>query len=143
MIVGSRVRRPDAADKVRGRALYIEDMAPAGALLAGVLRSPHPHARIARLDTTAARAVPGVHAVLTAADVPGRNLIPMIQADWPVLAAEWVRHVGEAVALVAAETPQARASALAAIRVEYEPLPALLDMEQALAAGEVMAHWKV
>jgi CO/xanthine dehydrogenase Mo-binding subunit len=143
MIVGSRVRRPDAADKVRGRALYIEDMAPAGALIAGVLRSPHPHARIGRLDTTAARAVPGVHAVLTAADVPGRNLIPMIQADWPVLAAERVRHVGEAVALVAAETPQALASALAAIRVEYEPLPALLDMEQALAAGEVMAHWKV
>ena len=143
MIVGSRVRRPDAMDKVRGRALYIEDMAPAGALLGGVLRSPHAHARIVRLDVSAARALPGVHAVLTAADVPGRNLIPMIQADWPVLAAREVRHVGEAVALVAADDARALAAALAAIRVEYQPLPALLDMERALAAGEVMAHWKV
>jgi CO/xanthine dehydrogenase Mo-binding subunit len=141
--VGQRLRRPDAADKVRGRALYIEDLAPAGALTAGVLRSPHAHARIARLDTAAARALPGVHAVLTAADIPGRNLIPMIQADWPVLAEGEVRHVGEAVALVAAETPQAVAAALAAVRVEYDLLPARLDMEQALAAGEVMAHWKV
>ncbi|HVR71562.1 MAG TPA: xanthine dehydrogenase family protein molybdopterin-binding subunit, partial [Vicinamibacteria bacterium] len=141
--VGQRLRRPDAADKVRGRALYVEDLAPAGALIAGVLRSPHPHARIARLDTKAARARAGVHAVLTAADIPGRNLIPMIQADWPVLADGEVRHVGEAVALVAAETPQAVAEALAAIRVDYEPRPARLDMEEALAAGEVMAHWKV
>jgi CO/xanthine dehydrogenase Mo-binding subunit len=141
--VGQRLRRPDAADKVRGRALYIEDLAPAGALVAGVLRSPHAHARLARVDVAAARAVPGVHAVLTAADIPGRNLIPMIQADWPVLAAGEVRHVGEAVALVAAETPQAVAAALAAVRVEYEPLPARLDMEESLAAGEVMAEWKV
>jgi CO/xanthine dehydrogenase Mo-binding subunit len=141
--VGQRLRRPDAADKVRGRALYVEDLAPAGALLAGVLRSPHAYARIARLDVAAARAHPGVHAVLTAADIPGKNLIPMIQADWPVLAEGEVRHVGEAVALVAAETREALAGALAAIRVEYEPLTPALDMEQALAAGEVIAHWKV
>jgi CO/xanthine dehydrogenase Mo-binding subunit len=141
--VGQRLRRPDAADKVRGRALYIEDFAPAGALVARVLRAPHAHARIARLDTAAARALPGVHAVLTAADIPGRNLIPMIQADWPVLAAGEVRHVGEAVALVAAESAAAAESAVAAIRVDYEALPARLDMEQALAAGEVMAHWRV
>jgi CO/xanthine dehydrogenase Mo-binding subunit len=141
--VGQRLRRPDAADKVRGRALYVEDLGPAGALIARVLRSPHAHARITRLETAVARAVPGVHAVLTAADIPGKNLIPMIQADWPVLAAGEVRHVGEAVALVAAESASAADAALAAIRVDYEPLPARLDMEHALAAGEVMAHWKV
>jgi CO/xanthine dehydrogenase Mo-binding subunit len=141
--VGQRLRRPDAEDKVRGRALYVEDLAPAGALFAGVLRSPHAHARIARLDVAAARAQAGVHAVLTAADIPGRNVIPMIQEDWPVLAAGEVRHVGEAVALVAAESKEAAAEALRAVRVEYEPLPACLDMEQALAAGEVMAQWKV
>jgi CO/xanthine dehydrogenase Mo-binding subunit len=141
--VGQRLRRPDAADKVRGRALYVEDLAPAGALVAAVLRSPHAHARIARLDVSAARALAGVHAVLTAADIPGRNVIPMIQADWPVLAADEVRHVGEAVALVAAESAAVASDALAAIRVEYEPLPARLDMEQAVAAGEVMAHWKI
>jgi CO/xanthine dehydrogenase Mo-binding subunit len=143
MIVGQRIRRPDALDKVKGTALYIEDMAIAGALMAGVLRSPHAHARIKRLDVASARTLPGVHAVLTAADVPGKNLIPMIQADWPVLADGVVRHVGEAVALVAAEDHESLAAALAAIGVEYEPLPARLDMEEALAAGEVLAHWKV
>ena len=88
MIVGERIRRPDAPDKVKGSALYIEDLVFAGSLWGGVLRSPHAHARIARLDVTRARAVAGVHAVLTAKDIPGKNLIPMIQADWPVLAAE-------------------------------------------------------
>jgi CO/xanthine dehydrogenase Mo-binding subunit len=143
MIVGQRIRRPDALDKVKGSALYVEDVAMGGALLAGVLRSPHAHARIARLDVFAARHLPGVHAVLTAAEIPGRNLIPMIQNDWPVLAEGVVRHVGEAVALVAAEDREALAAALAAIVVEYEKLPPRLDMEEALAAGEILAQWRV
>jgi CO/xanthine dehydrogenase Mo-binding subunit len=141
--VGRRLRRPDAADKVRGRALYVDDLAPAGALVAGVLRSPHAHARVARLDVSAARALPGVHAVLTAKDIPGRNLIPLIQDDWPVLAESEVRHVGEAVALVAAESASLAAQALAAIRVAYEPLPPRLDMEEAAAAGQVIAEWTI
>jgi len=143
MIVGQRIRRPDALDKVKGSALYIEDVAVAGALVAGVLRSPHAHARITRLDVFAARNLPGVQAVLTAADIPGKNLIPMIQSDWPVLAEGVVRHVGEAVALVAAEDREALAAGLAAIKVEYEKLTPRLDMEQALAAGEILAQWKV
>ncbi|HLA77944.1 MAG TPA: xanthine dehydrogenase family protein molybdopterin-binding subunit [Vicinamibacteria bacterium] len=143
MIVGQRIRRPDAPDKVKGSALYIEDLAFAGSLWGGVLRSPHPHARIIQVDVGKARLVPGVRAVLTAKEIPGRNLIPMIQADWPVLAGEFVRHVGEAVALVAAETKEALAEGLRAIAVEYEPLVALLDMEEALRVGEVMAHWKI
>jgi CO/xanthine dehydrogenase Mo-binding subunit len=141
--VGRRVRRPDAPDKVKGTALYIEDLDFAGSIVGGVLRSPHAHARIRRLDAGRARSVPGVRAVVTARDVPGQNLVPMIQSDWPVLADQFVRHVGEAVALVAADTPQALRDALAAVVVEYEPLPALLDMEAALQSGEVMAHWKV
>src|SRR5713101_4087425 len=134
-LIGQRIRRPDALDKVKGSALYVEDLAVGGALIAGVLRSPHAHARIRRLDVKAARALPGVHAVLTAADVPGKNLIPMIQSDWPVLADGVVRHVGEAVALVAAEDREALDGALQALAlaVEYEPLPPLLDMEEALA----------
>jgi CO/xanthine dehydrogenase Mo-binding subunit len=142
-VVGERVRRPDAPDKVKGSALYIEDLSFSGSLWGAVLRSPHPHARIARLDVARARTIPGVRAVLTAKDIPGRNLIPMIQSDWPVLAAEFVRHIGEGVALVAAESRGQVAEALRAIAVEYEPLSALLDMEEALGAGEVMAHWKV
>jgi CO/xanthine dehydrogenase Mo-binding subunit len=143
MIVGQRVPRPDAADKVKGSALYIEDLPAAGALVGAVLRSPHAHARIARLDVSAARRLPGVHAVLTAADIPGQNLIPMIQADWPVLADGEVRHVGEAVALVAADSKEIAQEALAAVAVSYAPLPALLDMEESLRRGEVIAHWTV
>jgi CO/xanthine dehydrogenase Mo-binding subunit len=141
--VGGRVRRPDAPDKVKGSALYVEDLAFAGSLQAGALRSPHAHARIGRLDVARARGLPGVRALLTAADIPGRNLIPLVQPDWPVLAESFVRHVGEPVAIVAAESREAVRAALEAIEVEYEPLPALLDMEQALALGEVMAHWKI
>jgi CO/xanthine dehydrogenase Mo-binding subunit len=143
MIVGQRIRRPDAADKVKGTALYVEDLPAAGALVGGVLRSPHAYARIARIDVAAARGIAGVHAVLTAADIPGKNLIPMIQPDWPVLADGEVRHVGEAVALVAAESRAALQEALATIAVEYEPMPPLLDMEESLRRGEVISHWKV
>src|SRR5688500_6728182 len=125
-IVGRRVPRPDARDKVKGSALYIEDMAFPGCLHGAVLRSPHPHARIQRLDVERARRLDGVHAVITARDIPGRNLIPPIQADWPVLAGEVVRHVGEGVVLVAAETPEAARAAPRAIEVEYEPLAPVL-----------------
>ncbi|MEX2099953.1 MAG: xanthine dehydrogenase family protein molybdopterin-binding subunit [Acidimicrobiia bacterium] len=143
MIVGQRIRRPDAADKVKGTALYVEDLPAAGALVGGVLRSPHAYARIARIDVGAARGIAGVHAVLTAADIPGKNLIPMIHPDWPVLADGEVRHVGEAVALVAAESREALQDALATIAVEYEPMPPLLDMEESLERGEIITHWKV
>jgi len=141
--VGQRVRRPDAPDKVKGSALYVDDLSFAGTLLGGVLRSPHAHARIRHLDATQARTLPGVRAVLTAADIPGQNVIPLIQPDWPVLAGEFVRHAGEPVALVAAETPAVLKQALAAIAVDYEPRAPTLDMEVALRAGEVLAHWKV
>ena len=143
MSVGQRLRRPDAPDKVKGTALYVDDLAFAGALVGGVLRSPHAHARIAHLDVAQARAIPGVRAVLGAADIPGQNLIPMIQSDWPVLAGEFVRHVGEPVALVAAEDARALRQALDAIVVDYEPRAATLDMEEALRAGEVLAQWKI
>ena len=103
-----------------------------------------PHARIVDLDVTQARTIPGVRAILTARDLPGQNLIPMIQPDWPILAGEYVRHVGEAVALVAAEDATRCSRALAAIVVDYEPLVALLDMEEALAAGRGDGqHWKI
>jgi CO/xanthine dehydrogenase Mo-binding subunit len=143
VIVGRRLRRPDAPDKVKGSALYVEDLDFAGSLIGGVYRSPHAHARIVRLDVSRARTIPGVRAVLTAKEIPGKNLIPLIQPDWPVLADRFVRHVGEGVALVAAETRESLLEAMAAIAVEYEILDALLDMEKALAAGEIMAHWKV
>jgi CO/xanthine dehydrogenase Mo-binding subunit len=143
MIVGQRHRRPDAPDKVKGTARYIEDLSFGGSLVGGVLRSPHAHARIRRLDAGRARGMPGVHAVILACDIPGQNVVPLVQPDWPVLAADRVRHVGEAVALVAAETSEAVADALRALAVEYEPLPPLLDAEEALARGEIISDWKI
>jgi CO/xanthine dehydrogenase Mo-binding subunit len=143
MIVGERIRRPDAPDKVKGTARYIEDLAFHGSLHAGVLRSPHAHARILRLDVTRARTLPGVHAVLTARDIPGKNLVPMVQSDWPVLAADGTRHVGESIALVAAESPEQVRAALAAIEVEYEPLSPVFDPEAALARGEVFQRYRI
>jgi CO/xanthine dehydrogenase Mo-binding subunit len=143
MIVGQRLPRPDAVDKVKGTALFVDDLPFAGGLHAAVLRSPLPRARILHLDVSPARAVQGVHAVLTARDIPGRNLIPVVQTDWPVLADEFVRFVGEPVALVAAETRKAAAEAVGAIAVEYEPLTPLLEIDEALEAGEIMAHWRV
>ena len=80
-VVGQRLRRPDAPDKVKGSAMYVEDLPLAGALYGGVLRSPHAHARIRKLDAARARAVPGVRAVITAREIPGRNIIPMVQSD--------------------------------------------------------------
>src|SRR5262249_57891634 len=142
MSIGERLRALDAPDKARGKALYTADLAPAGTLVGGVLRSPHAHARVKALELGAARAIPGVRAVLSARDVPGRNAVPLLHADWPVLAAEYVRHVGEAVALVAADDAEALRRGLAAIDVAYEPLAPLLDMEAALAAGAGMAGWK-
>jgi CO/xanthine dehydrogenase Mo-binding subunit len=125
---------------VAGRTAFLRDFDVAGRLIGGVLRSPHAHARIARLDTSLALDVPGVRAVIAAQDIPGSNVVPVIQTDWPVLAGEYVRHVGEAVALVAAETEEALSEGLRSISVDYEALAATLDVEAALASGEVVSQ---
>lgn len=142
-VVGHSVSRPDAPDKVKGSARYIDDLSFEGQLHARVLRSPHARARILRIDTGDALAVPGVRAVLTARDVPGQNVIPVVQNDWPLLADCEVRHVGEPVAILAAETKAAADAALAALRVVYEPLTPVLTIEEAFERGDVHSHWKV
>lgn len=142
-VVGHPVARPDAPDKVKGSARYVDDISFDGQLHARVLRSPHARARILRIDTSEAAAIPGVRAVLTARDVPGQNLIPVVQNDWLLLADGEVRHVGEPVAILAADTKAIADAALAAIRVVYEPLPPLLTIEEAFERGELHAHWKV
>ena len=142
-VVGHPVRRPDAPEKVKGQALYIDDLAFAGMLHAAVVRSPHARARIRRIETAAARALPGVHAVLTASELPGRNVIPIVQNDWVVLADEETRHVGEPVALVAAETREQAQAAAAAIQVDYEPLEAVLTLEEAFEAQQIHSQYRV
>ncbi|MCB9650465.1 MAG: xanthine dehydrogenase molybdopterin binding subunit [Deltaproteobacteria bacterium] len=127
-----------ALGHVTGRARYVDDLdAPPGTLVAQVVPSPVAHARITRLDVTAARAVPGVHAVLTAADIPGVNDIAPVAHDEPLLAEGEVHCVGQAVAVVVAESYAACRAAAKAVVLELEPLPAILDLEAAVAAGSV------
>jgi CO/xanthine dehydrogenase Mo-binding subunit len=126
------VRRADAIPKLTGEFDYASDLHSAGMLYGRTVRSPHPHARVLRVDPSAAAGMPGVHAVLTHADVPGRNAYGLDFADQPVLAADRVRFHGEPVALVAAEEPEQARRAAGAVAVEYEPLEPVLDMERAL-----------
>ncbi len=127
----SRVRRSDAVPKVTGEFAYSSDLHAAGMLWGKTVRSPHAHARIVSIDVSEALSLPGVHAVLTHEDVPGRKTYGLEFPDQPVLAIDRVRYFGEAVAIVAAEEPEQARRAAAAVRVEYEPLPPVLDPEAA------------
>ncbi|WP_327067156.1 xanthine dehydrogenase family protein molybdopterin-binding subunit [Kitasatospora sp. NBC_01302] len=134
--LGSSPLRTDALPKALGIYPYAADLWAEGILWGAVLRSPHPHARIVSIDTSAALAIPGVHAVLTAADLPapgagGSGTGPLWPGGRPVLAGEVVRHHGEPVAAVAADHPDTARLAAASIAVEYQLLDALTDPEQA------------
>ncbi|MFE6865367.1 xanthine dehydrogenase family protein molybdopterin-binding subunit [Kitasatospora sp. NPDC057692] len=139
--LGSSPLRSDALPKALGIYPYASDLWAEGLLWGAVLRSPHPHARIRGIDTSAALALPGVHAVVTAADLPsGPDGLPdgapsgPIVADRPVLAAGVVRHHGEPVAAVAADHPDTARLAVGLIAVDYEPLDAVIDPEQSFTA---------
>ena len=136
--IGESVPRPDGPAKVRGEFSFGSDLVAPGMLFGKTLRSPHPHARIRSLDTTRAAAMPGVRAVLTAADIPGFCLYSLHRPpDQPVLVGvgEEVRYRGEQVAIVAADHPEQARLAAAAIEVEYEELPAVTDPVEAIRRG--------
>ena len=135
--IGESPPRPDGFAKASGAAVYADDLALPGMWFGATVRSPHPHARIAGVRLAAERAPEGA-VCLTAADLPGPNGVQLIDDEWPILAAEEVRHVGEPVALVAAPSRLAAARAAAAVEVEYEPLPAVLTLAEA-AGGEPLA----
>src|SRR5213592_3260840 len=138
-VVGKSLPRMDGAGKVTGTAVYAADFALPGMLVGKVFRSTEPHARIVRLDTARARALPGVRAVMTAADVPDVRYGGALK-DETVFARGRVRYVGQPVAAVAATTREAAEAALAAIEVVYAPLPAVLDLDAALAPGAPLIH---
>ena len=138
--VGQSVRRVDGVPKVKGEFEYASDLRRDGMLWGATLRSPHPHAQIVSIDTTAALTAPGVCAVLTHADVPGKKTFGLDVQDQPVLAADVVRYAGEAVAIVAAEDPELARAALKAIAVNYKVLTAVTDMEQALEPTAPPVH---
>ncbi|HEX8968201.1 MAG TPA: xanthine dehydrogenase family protein molybdopterin-binding subunit, partial [Chloroflexota bacterium] len=126
--------------KVTGRARYAADARQSGMLHAVYVRSPFAHALIRAIDTTRARAVPGVHAVLTGADLPAHARFGRRLQDWPVLARRKVRFIGDRVVAIAAETRQAAEEAALAVQVEYDELPIVSTPEDALAAGAPILH---
>ena len=138
--VGESVRRVDGVPKVRGEFEYASDLRRDGMLHGATLRSPHPHARIVSIDIAAATAAPGVRAVLTHADVPGKKTFGLDVPDQPVLAIDVVRYAGEPVAIDAAEDPELARAALKQIDVNYEVLTPVTDMERALEPNSPSVH---
>ncbi|MGH6690826.1 MAG: xanthine dehydrogenase family protein molybdopterin-binding subunit, partial [Gammaproteobacteria bacterium] len=138
-IVGQPIARRDGIEKVSGEVLYSGDVTLPGLCWGKCLRSPLPHARIVSIDTTRARQLPGVLAVIAARDLPDR-LVGRRMFDMPMLARDRVRFVGEKVAAVAALDPDIAEEAAALIDVEYEDLPAVFDPVEAIRDGAPLLH---
>ncbi|HRA01405.1 MAG TPA: 2Fe-2S iron-sulfur cluster-binding protein, partial [Thermoflexales bacterium] len=140
--IGKPMPRPDAIEKVTGAAKYTDDYTFEGMLHGATKRAGVPHARVKKIDTSKAKALPGVHAVLTYEDVPGKNLHGLVLSDWPVLCGgdAKVRYVGDAVAIVAADTKDIAQAACDLIDVEYELLPVVDDPVKALLPGSPLVH---
>ncbi len=138
--VGESVHRVDAVPKVKGMFQFASDLWGEGMLWGHTVRSPHPHARIRAVDVTPALVSPGVHAVLLAGDVPGKKTYGLEFADQPVLAWDRVRYQGEPVAILAATDLETARRGADKIVVDYEVLPAVTDMEQALRPDAPRVH---
>ena len=141
--IGESALRPDGIAKLKGEFEYAQDQWVEGMLWGATTRSPHPHARILSIDVAPALAIGGVHAVLTADDVPGRASFGLEHPDQPVLAKEMVNFWGEPVAIVAAEDDATARRAAAAVVVEYERLQPLTDPEDADLRDEVFRRMRI
>ncbi|MBZ0276783.1 MAG: molybdopterin-dependent oxidoreductase, partial [Anaerolineae bacterium] len=145
-VIGKSEPKVDAVKLAAGKPVYTDDIEMRDMLHAALLTSPHAHARIISIDVSAARALPGVHAVLTYQDVPrvyyasGGQTYPNPLPHDQVSLDNKVRHVGDRVAVVAAETPEIAREALKLIEVEYEVLPAVFDVEEAMQPGAPVIH---
>jgi aerobic carbon-monoxide dehydrogenase large subunit len=149
-VFGSGIRRREDPRLITGTARYTEDITLPNLAHAAILRSPHGHARITRLDTSRAKSAPGVVAVFTSVDaesvlkpIPCLWLLPnsnLKASPYPALAKDVVRYVGDAVAVVVAESPYQAQDALDLIDVDYDPLPAVIDPEKAATAGAPVLH---
>lgn len=149
-VFGSAIKRREDPRLITGRATYTDDLRLPGQVYAAILRSPHGHARIRSLRVEKARRAPGVVAVYTGRDLQGRLgpvptawLVPDAQLKTPphpALAVDRVRYVGDGVAMVVAESPAQARDALELIEVEYEPLPAVVNQEEAMEPGQPLLH---
>src|SRR3974390_1822712 len=138
-LIGKRVPKMDAPEKASGKTRYVQDLNVPGQLYGKILRSSEVHARILSIDTSAAKALPGVHAVITAADVPWQAPIGFAKDRLP-LKRDRVRSPRDEIAAVAADTEEIAEAALKLIKVEYERLPVLTSAEEALKPGAPLLH---
>jgi CO/xanthine dehydrogenase Mo-binding subunit len=141
MVIGKRLPRIDAVEKATGTALYLGDLRIPGMLYGKILRSPYPHARIVKVDTSRAEGLPGVRAVITGKDTRGIRLcvIPHL-ANKPPLAEDRVRFIGDEIAAVAADSEDIAEEALDLIEVEYEELPGVFDPREAIKPDAIKVH---
>jgi carbon-monoxide dehydrogenase large subunit len=148
-LVGSRIKRREDPRLIMGRGTYVDDIQLPRMTYAAILRSPYAHARIRGIDVSKAKALPGVVAVMTGADLQGKNVpcgwtLPDIKvAPHPALAVGKVRYTGDAVAVVVAEERYIARDALDLIEVDFEPLPVVVDAEQAIQSGAPQLHDEV
>jgi len=139
--VGEAVLKKDAYDKVAGKAQYVEDIKIDGMLWGIVVRSPYVHAKIKDIKTEEVKHIPGIHAVITAKDIPGENLIgPTSWKDQPVIAEDKVRFFGEAVAVIAAESKDLAKESVSKVIVEYEELKVISEIQDALKKNCTLIH---
>jgi carbon-monoxide dehydrogenase large subunit len=138
-IIGAPVGRVEGAEKVSGQAVYGADVHFRDTLWGKILRSPYPHARIVRIDPSKASQVPGVKAIVTGKDEPDHYQGKSIR-DIPVLCWDKVRYIGDKVAAIAAESREAAEEAIDLIEVEYEELPAVFDVLEAMKPGAPVLH---
>lgn len=151
--IGQRAHRVDVREKVLGYGEYVDDMEVEGVLYGSAVRTLYPRARVLSIDTALAKDLPGVRAVLTAEDVPGKNKVGHLKKDWDTMiaAGDITRYVGDAVCLVAADTPEILEEAKKLVKVEYQELPGVYSPQEALMAdapkvhedGNILAHEKM
>jgi selenium-dependent xanthine dehydrogenase len=141
--IGRPLPRPDAVEKVTGKGIFADDLYVEGMLFARALRSSYPHARLLKVDVSRARMFPGVAAVLTAQDIPGRKDCGVHEVDWPVLCYDKVRYVGDAIALVIAESEETLGQAIELIDVAYEPLPVVTGPKEAASPIAPILHEQI
>lgn len=142
--VGHSHLRPEAVEKVTGEAVYTDDLKFDGMLVAKVKRAMIPHGFLTKLDISKAKALPGVAAVLTAEDIPAEKNHGLVIFDWPVMVGvgERVRYVGDALAVVAAETPEIAEAAIGLIEAEFDPQPVITNPVMAREEGVPQIHEK-
>jgi xanthine dehydrogenase molybdenum-binding subunit len=141
-VVGQIVDRPEAVAKVKGEAIFTDDLQFPGMLYGATLRAGIPHAIVMGIATEKAQHLKGVHSILTAEDVPGRMNHGLVIHDWPVLVGigQKVRYVGDAIAIVAADSQAIARQALDLIEVEFEELPVVVDPVMALEPDAPQVH---